>query len=289
MKKIYFLLTILLTTFSNTVWANDLKIRHIRPESTADLRNNYYIDMLRLALNKTCDTDGSSILAMSDKTMYQSRAIEQLKQNKGIDVVWTMTSVKREAELQAVRIPLLKGLLGYRIFIIRKGEEARFAGIQTLDALKHLTAGQGYDWPDTKILRASGIKVITGTNYNGLFGMLQHKRFDYFPRGVNEAWAEIKAHPDKNLVVEKNLLLQYPAPIYFFVNKENKKLADRLERGLRIAIKDGSFEELFKNHPANKEIFELAKIDKRKIIRLQNPLLPQETPFAEKALWYTPE
>ena len=288
MKKIYFLLAILLT-YSSIVCANDLKIRHIRPESTADLRNNYYIDMLRLALSKTCDTDGSSILEMSDKTMYQSRAIEQLKQNKGIDVVWTMTSAKREAELQAIRIPLLKGLLGYRIFIIRKDEETRFADIQTLDALKQLTAGQGIDWPDTKILRANGIKVVTGTNYNGLFRMLQLRRFDYFPRGVNEAWAEVKAHPDKNLAVEKTLLLQYPAPIYFFVNKESKKLADRLERGLRIAIMDGSFEHLFKNHPANKEIFELTKIDKRKIFKLQNPYLPQATPFAEKALWYTPK
>ncbi len=286
MKKIYFLLAVLLT-YSGIVWANDLKVRHIRPESAKDLRNHYYIDMLRLALDKTSDMDDSSILVMSEKTMYQKRALEQLKRAQGIDVVWTMTSTKREAELQAVRIPLLKGLLGYRIFIIRKGEEPRFAGIQTLDDLKQLTAGQGRDWPDTQILRANGIKVVDSINYDGLFGMLQYKRFDYFPRGVNEAWAEVKAHPDKNLVVEKTLLLQYPAPIYFFVNKQNNKLADRLERGLRIAIKDGSFEQLFKNHPANKEIFELTKIDKRNIFRLQNPFLPQATPLAEKALWYT--
>lgn len=288
MKKIYFLLAILLT-YSSIVAANDLKVRHIRPESAGDLRNYYYIDMLRLALNKTSDIDSSPTLIMADKPMLQNRAIEQLKQNKDIDVLWTMTSIKREAELQAIRIPLLKGLLGYRIFIIREGEETRFAGIHTLDDLKQLTAGQGKDWPDTKILRVNGIKVVTGINYKGLFGMLQLKRFDYFPRGVNEAWAEVKAHPDKNLVVEKTLLLQYPAPIYFFVNKQNKKLADRLERGLGIAIKDGSFAQLFKNHPANKEIFEFTRIDKRKIFRLQNPFLPQATPIAEKALWYTDE
>ena len=288
MNKIYILLVMLLT-YSGLTWANDLQVRHIRPESAADLRNNYYIEVLRLALNKASATDGLPTLIMSDKTMYQKRAIEQLKQNRGIDVVWTMTSIKREADLQAIRIPLLKGLLGYRIFIIRKGEEAKFAAIQTLDDLKQLTAGQGRDWPDTKILEANGIKVVSGIKYSSLFAMLQYKRFDYFPRGVNEAWAEVKAHPDKDLVVEKNLLLQYPAPIYFFVNKQNQILADRLERGLRIAIKDGSFEKLFKNHPANKEIFELSNIDKRKIFRLQNPYLPQATPFAEKELWYTPK
>lgn len=288
MKKIYFLLAVLLT-YSAMVCANDLKIRHVRPESAADMRSHYYIDMLRLALHKTSAINGAATLVMTNKTMRQNRTIEQLKLNKDIDVLWTMTSTKREAELQAIRIPLLKGLLGYRIFIIRKGEEARFSAIETLNDLKQLTAGQGRDWPDTKILRANGIKVIAGSSYQGLFGMLQHKRFDYFPRGVNEAWAEVKIHADKNLVVEKKLLLQYPAPIYFFVNKENKQLADRLERGLRIAIKDGSFAQLFKNHPANKEILQLTAIDKRRIFRLHNPFLPQATPLAEKALWYTPE
>jgi len=43
------------------------------------------------------------------------------------------------------------------------------------------------------------------------------------------------------------LLQHYPAPICFFVNKQNKKLADRLERGLRIAIEDASLAQLFKN------------------------------------------
>ncbi len=288
MQKMCFLLTLLLT-YSSMVCANDLKIRHVRPESSADLRSYYYIDMLRLALQKTSDKNGAATLIMADKTMRQNRSIEQLKLNKDIDLLWTMTSKKREKELRAIRIPLLKGLLGYRIFIIRKGEEAQFAAIQTLDDLKQLTAGQGRDWPDTKILRANGIKVIAGSNYQGLFGMLQHKRFDYFPRGVNEAWAEVKAHSDKNIVVEKNLLLQYPAPIYFFVNKENKQLADRLERGLRMAIKDGSFAQLFENHPANKDILQLTEINKRKIFKLHNPFLPQATPLAEQALWYTPD
>jgi len=274
--------------FSSIALGAELEVRHVRPESATDQRHEYYISMLRLALNKTKDIDGEFRLVATNTQMFQSRGLEQLKKNKSVDIIWTMTSKEREAELIPVRIPLLKGLLGHRIFIIRKGEESRFSRINTLVELKQLTAGQGSDWPDTQILQANGIKVVGSVNYDDLFEMLKYKRFDYFPRGVNEPWAEVKAHPNSKLTVEKTLLLHYPAPIYFFVNKKNVNLAHRLERGLRIALKDGSFKQVFRHHPANREVFELANIKTRKVFKLHNPLLPIETPLEEKGLWYLP-
>lgn len=286
MRRIIFLL-VFIVSCCNIVSAAELVVRHIRPESENDQRQHYYIALLRLALGKTQASDGSFRLAMKNETMSQARAMKQLKGNNGIDVVWTMTSLEREKELRPIRIPLLKGLLGHRIFIIRQEDACHFMNIQTFDELKQLKAGQGKDWPDTKILRANGIYVEGCIKYKGLFGMLKYKRFDYFPRGVNEPWDEVKTHRDKNLVVEKTLLLQYPAPIYFFVSKENIKVAQRLETGLRLAIKDGSFDKLFLNHPSNKKIFDLAQIENRKIFKIKNPLLPQKTPIWEKELWYT--
>ncbi len=286
MKHICFLIAMLLWGPGVTVQA-ELIVKHKRPESATDQRDAYYLDMLRLALEKTEKTDGAFRLEMSKILMNQARVLEYLKQNRDIDVAWSMTSKEREAELRPVRIPLLKGLLGYRIFIIRSEDKEKFASVNSLEDLKNLKAGQGHDWTDTRILKANGLPVVTGTNYEGLFGMLLGRRFDYFPRGVNEPWAEIRAHEGKDLMVEATLLLQYPAPIYFFVHKQNTKLADRLERGLRLAIKDGSFDHLFRNHPVTREIFELANMEKRKIFRLKNPLLPPETPLGEKTLWYT--
>ncbi len=128
--------------------------------------------------------------------------------------------------------------------------------------------------------------MVGSPTYDGLFEMLLKKRFDYFPRAVNEPWAEVRVHKDKNLVVEETILIKYIAPIYFFVSPDDIWLANRLEKRLRRAIKDGSFEELFRNHPANKEVFEFANIEKRKIIRLNNPLLTQETPIGEKEFWH---
>lgn len=288
MKTIHLFL-LMIWMGSSAVLGDELIVRHVPPESEGDRRNEYYTALLRLGLEKTLKTDGPFRLEMSNVRMTQSRAIQEVKRKRGIDVMWTMTSQERESELLPIRIPLLKGLLGYRIFIIRQGEEAKFAAIQTLEQLKQKIAGQGADWPDTKILRANGIDVVGAINYEGLFKMLKSKRFDYFPRGVNEPWTEVKSHPEQNLVIEATLLLQYPAPIYFFVDPSNPLLAKRLEKGLRLAISDGSFEHLFRHHPINQETFELANLEKRKMFRLKNPLLTPETPLDEKELWYDPQ
>ncbi|MFC1706034.1 hypothetical protein ACFL59_04320 [Planctomycetota bacterium] len=265
---------------------NELIVRHPRPTSARDQRNAYFMDMLRLALNQTVGEHGPFTLREAEHAMPQGRAMANLRRGIHLDVLWTMTSKEREVGLRPVRIPLLKGLLGHRVFLIREGDQERFRSVTALTELTKLKAGQGHDWPDTGILRANGIPVVTSRYYAGLFIMLRRNRFDYFPRGVNEAWGEAKAH--EGIVVEETLLLQYYAPIYFFVNASNVALAERLERGLRLALTDGEFDRLFFDHPANKEIFETANLKRRRLLKLENPQLPEETPLGEKALWYTP-
>lgn len=271
---------------SSFLQAGTLSLTHIRPHNDTDVRNAYFIDVLKLALSKTERRYGRFELHKSEVEMNQSRALKNLENKKNIDVVWTMTSIEREELLEPIRVPLLKGLLGYLVFIIRKGTQDSFSSVKSISQLKKLSAGQGADWPDTEILKANGFSVVEASGYSVLFNMLAGERFDYFPRGVNEPWAEVTAHVDKNLEVEKTLILQYPAPIYFFVNKDNQALAKRIELGLRMAIEDGSFELIFRNHPANKEIFNLAEISKRRIFKLENPYLPAKTPIDEDVLWY---
>ena len=96
--------------------------------------------------------------------------------------------------LLPIRIPIQKGILGWRVGLIRKGDQGRFAGVDTLEDLKRVRLAQGQEWPDTLILRANGIDVITAPRYEGLFKMLVSKRFDYFPRSVNEIWDELESH-----------------------------------------------------------------------------------------------
>jgi GR25 family glycosyltransferase involved in LPS biosynthesis len=88
--------------------------------------------------------------------------------------------------------------------------------------------------------------------------------------------------------VETDLAIHYPAAGYIFTNKKNKKLYDRLERGFRMAVDDGSFDTLFYNHPDMKTVLEKANLKNRRIFELKNPLLPEETPLNDKRLWYKP-
>jgi hypothetical protein len=235
----------------------------------------YYLALLKLALESSKAEFGEYKLIITSKPMYQQRGLTQIKNKKGLDVIWTMTSAKRESELAAIRIPILRGLGGYRIFLIKEGEQERFSKIEKIDELKHLQAGQGSSWPDVKILRTHGFNVRTASGHETLFKMLKHDRFDYMPRALHEAWNEKKMF--SGLDVETSIAIQYPAPYYFFVNKDNIKLQNRIEKGLLNAEKNGSFQQLFNTHPVTKNMLSAAKLNKRKIFSIRNPLLTDET------------
>ncbi len=260
--------------------AEKVSVLYPKPESENDERGNYQIKLLNLALSKS----GANYAAAPTKVkMLKSRALAQLAAGEDVDVVWSMTSKQREADLLAIRIPLDKGLLGWRIFLISKKNKAAFAQIKALDDLKKLTAGQGHDWPDTEILRSNQLKVQPGASYDGLFKMLDAGNIDYFPRSVMEIWDEQKSHADLGLEIEGKFILQYPTAMYYFVSKKNKALATALETGLKKAISDGSFEQLFNQTHA--DIIKRANLKGRTRFQLSNPLLPPETPLQQKELW----
>jgi hypothetical protein len=239
------------------------------------LYEDYYYSLLKLSLEKSTDKFGSFQLVKYEKPMNQGRAVGLVKNNKYINVMWTMTSAKRELQLQPIRVPLLKGLGGCRLFIIRKGEQSRFDKLTSESELKTMVAGQGDDWPDTQILRENDFRVMTGSSYNGVFEMLIRERFDYFPRALHEPWSEILSYD--SLEVEKRFLLEYPSPYYFFVNKSNMRLHARIAYGLEKAMQDGSFNTFFNNHPVTNNILSKVNFANRTVYSLQNPLLSAES------------
>jgi len=220
--------------------------------------------------------------------MMQARALSQVE-NGQLDIIWTMTSIEREATLSAVYVPLTKGLLSHRLLIIRREDLARFNKVDSLEKLQMFKAGQGHDWPDLKILRYNMLPTMSSSSYEGLFGMLFMRRFDYFPRGLQEAWPELTSLATSDLIIEPRLLLQYPAPVYFFVHPKNKKLNARISAGLKIAMADGSFNTLLYNYPAISQALRKANIAQRQIITLSNPLLSPRSLslLKDKSLWYS--
>ncbi|NRA22919.1 MAG: transporter substrate-binding domain-containing protein [Oleispira sp.] len=275
---------------SPSVMAEELKVIYSpSPASKNDTRFDYGIKLLKHVLEKTISSHGSFKMIPA-KGMNVGRAIEFLKADdiETVNVIWTTLSESRESSLRPIRIPIRKGLLGYRIFLIKKQDQAKFAGIQALEELKELRVGQGHIWNDVVVFKKNGFEVVTGANYEGLFRMLVEGRFDYFSRGINEAPEEYESRKDKypDLFIEDTILLYYPWPKYFFTSKNNHALAQRIEKGLRMMIQDGSFEEIFLEY--HEKDIERVNLKSRRLFRIENPLLPDTTPLDQKVLWFDP-
>ena len=262
--------------------AAELRVAHVAPQGVLDVRTEYPLALLRLALVEA----GVDFRLQQTEEMHQSRALKLLEQDQGIDVVWTMTSVEREAKLRPIRIPLCKGLIGWRVLLVRGDQLGRFTGLED-DQLRQLSGGQGHDWPDTQILQANGFNVMPITGHESLFEMLNRGRIQHFPRSVIEVMDELNNHPDMALAIEPGLLLYYPTAFYFFVHPDNDALAKALEQGLERAIANGKFDALF--NQVHGPMLAALNIQQRRVIALENPLLPAATPLARQQLWLLPQ
>lgn len=258
-------------------------IRYPLLATANDPQQQYMLSLIRLACNKA----GADCKLQAARSMVQSRAIQQLQRpDSSIDLLWTMTSKERERQLLPVRIPLYKGLIGWRIALLGKNRGQLLANVRSVEDLRAYSAGQGHDWPDVAILRAAGLSVVTSSDYEPLFSMLNQQRFDYFPRAVTEIENEYLAHRDTGISIDPHVLIHYPTAFYFFVAPGNQALAGLLQTGLERAIADGSFDRLFRQFHAGS--LRRLQLDKRVILHLNNPLLPAETPLQRKELWYSP-
>jgi hypothetical protein len=229
----------------------------------------YFPQLLRLALEKTVDTDGPFDIRHFEQELSSPRQATELKNNGLINVMWDGTNKQRETELRPIRISLLRQLNDYRVFLIRKEDREKFLAVKTLDDLRKLKAGAGVNWPSTDILRANGLPVVTSITYETLFPMLRVKRFDYLPRGIYEAWFEQRMHAGQGLVIEESIFLHYRVPFYFFVSRDNKALAARIGRGLQLAQRDGSFDKLFNSFPGFRRSEAEILSGKRRVFELE--------------------
>ncbi len=261
-------------------------IRHPTGQSEKDKRYEYMIKLLRLILDHTTATQGAYELQPNTMPMGPERMIKDVVDGK-LDVIQFPISERANAELLPIRIPMRKGLLGWRILLIRSEDQERFAQVKTLEELKRFRAGYGEQWADLPILQANVADVVTSNQYDSLFVMLAGKRFDYLHRGLHEPWAELEARKEQlpNLWVEETLLLHYPIGNYLYVSKDNPQLAKRLEDGFRATIADGSFEQLFQAEYG--EIIRKVNIKQRTLIELTNPILPQDMLPDDPTLWLT--
>lgn len=253
----------------------------LRVNQTDHPLDAYAVGALRVAMEYM---DGDYSLAISDDPITQTRAIERLESDR-MDVMWLASNQEAEDRLLPVRYPMLKGLLGHRIFIINPDTQARFDRVDDFSDLQKMTFGQGAGWPDITILEDNGLEVITTSKYGNLFYMVEGGRFDAFPRGVLEPWTELEAHPDLPLAVEENLVLVYVLPFYFFVSPDKPELAEAIKTGLDRALASGRFDEYFYGHPMVEDALTRSDLKNRRAFELDNPFLSPETPLENANYW----
>ena len=279
LSKRWLLVLFLMVLSHGAMAAAEIVITFPRPETGPDARARYPLRLLDTALKKSGRPYKIKLFPLP---MLQGRALLRLENREGIDVLSTMTSIEREAKLLPIRIPIDRGLLGWRLLMIRSSDAAVYSKVRTVEDLKLLIAGQGSDWPDAQILRANGFTVNGTSNYEALFNMLDKKRFDFFPRGATEIWREIELYQPK-LMVEPTIVLRYPSAIYFFVRKSDTQLAADISDGLQKMIADGSFERLFQEHFG--AMIQRSNLKGRRVFDLENPLIPPFPPATRSLLY----
>jgi hypothetical protein len=278
------ILAVFILLFSVNAQSASWQITFPSSLDTASKIDEYPIKLLALALDQT---GVSYQLIPSDNFLSKGKALDRLQDNREINIVWGMTNVQREKDLLPIRIPIFKGLIGWRLLLIRQDMAERFTYIQQFEHLVKLSPLQGRDWPDTKILQSNGFDVITERNQTSLMKMLGRAQGDFFPRSIIEVWEELarsKVANEIQIQIQPSLGIRYPAAIYFFVNKKSVPLANLIETGLEKAIENGTYEALFVEN--YKTYIEKAQIENRTFYPLENAFLPEETPLDRKELWF---
>jgi hypothetical protein len=220
--------------------------------------------------------------------MERGRALAELASGATINLHWTSMGAQAERGLNVVHIPIHRGLIGYRVFLIRQDRQADFERIRTLDDLQSMTGIQGLGWIDTDILRNAGLPVQTTSSYETIFKMLEGRRVDYFPRGVIEAYPEIDSRraTEPNLMVERSLLLEYRSDFLFYVSPNHGELAATIARGFAAAWQNGTYQNLFNTHPYIQNALKAANLGSRKVIQLDNPFLSDEDRAIADFYWW---
>ncbi len=245
-------------------------------------RYQYGVKILGLALDKL--ETPYEIQSIDYPDLNEARG-ENMVENGEIDLEFMSTNAERERKFLAVKIPIYRGILGLRLLLVTKEKQEELQKISSLHELRRYVGGHGTHWGDLPVYEANGLKVVTSTQYETLFTLLKHDRFDYYHRGLNEVWDEARRHSDR-LVIADNVMLFYPHPVYFFVTKKRPELAGEIEKGLKLAIEDGSFKKLFLQEA--KPFIDKANLETRKLIVLKNPVIPPGTPPLDTS-WWLPE
>ena len=235
--------------------------------SAKDTRYHFFIELLDQVLKETRSSFGPYRIKRiyQDSQQKVAASLESGKLNVAI-----LTNGKAEADRQLMYVPypLMMGLLGYRVLLIREADQDQFSKVTSIEGLKNYRGGYNRRWADYSVLTTNGLKLVTRTKYELMLQLLQKGKADYLSRSILEVEAELKKHfqSEPKVKIDSHLLLHYNFANFFYVKAENQLLYHRLTTGFEAIIASGKW--LIEAHYGKG--FRQLKLEKRKLIRLEN-------------------
>ena len=265
------------------VTANTLK--YIPPADADDPQKAYYVMLLETLCAHSNQLGTPCEVVPVDVEMFQQRQLRSLDEGL-LDVMWTVTTKERESRFLPIRIPLTKGLIGYRIAVFNNVVANSFAKNGTLAAIKKLKHVQGHDWPDTQILKHNGFEVASTSWYSSMYKSLDAQHYDVILRGVFEINTEFNMYATDNVSIDKNHAFYYPSAIYFFVSQKKPQLAELITQSLMSLKANGEFDKILFEFTPHSNAVATLELENRRVHQLENPLLPSKTPLENSEFWF---
>ncbi len=247
---------------------------YLAPNGFNDTRHIYGKELLELALTLTQPEYGDFELKPSIPNIDLKQTETLAKKGHFKNFFFKFSYYDELANsLMSIPIPLERGIVGYRISLISSQTPDLLKNAHTPGQFKNKTIVQGLGWLDSNILSSNGFSVFSISNYDKMFEMVSNQRAELFFRGVNEWLTEFNIFKTKypKLSFDKHIALHYPLPRFFFTSPDNTENAKRVEKGLMLAMENGSFQRLWLKHYASS--IKASQLSKRHIIKIENPYI----------------
>lgn len=206
--------------------------------------------LLELALALSSDRYGPYRVVQQREETVIRRQLLELAKGGSLSVAVAMPTQEWLDGALPVRVPIMRGLASFRFFLGRRSDEPLHASVRTVNDLRALTIGQGPGWSTARMLVDHGFKVVYGGAHPTLIPMLHSGRFQLLMRSVYEVEPELRAqqasHP--GLAIVDDFAVFTYMPMYFFVAKDQHRLAERLAYGLKKAYANGQLDRLFQHY-----------------------------------------
>ncbi len=236
----------------------------------------YYNELVILALEKTRTELGDYRIEMLplwswDHQRVLAAAVSDSYPNIVVGVSYE-DKLTDSGSLTYIDFPIDGGIVGQRVCFVNPAIKEQLKKLSSLSEFSKYKFAHGLGWADTTILRHNGLNVVEVRDMESIYKMVSVGRLDFYCKGANQLLTEYEEfRKSMNLIYDESFVLVYPLPRFFYLNINSKLAKGRIEEGLKIAYKDGSFKALWLKFYKESVVF--SQLGKRKVFHLDNPLV----------------